>query len=129
MTLFSGVPAKFIGTYGTLLASGLLDPTTKRDFKGHVSGSDLVIDAFEPGNVDAGNLQGQVVIVKPNTGWANRVAKFIQNATGTGTPENHTVAALSATDIDVQAPFLQQVMQRLVAIFLLQVRLRLLQQP
>lgn len=37
------VPAKFIGTYGTLLASGLIDPTTKVDFTGHVSGADLIL--------------------------------------------------------------------------------------
>lgn len=83
-----GVPAKFIGTSGTLLASGFLDPATITNFKGHVSGGNLIIDAFESGSTDVGNTSGQVVIVKPNTGWANRVASFIKNATGFGTPEN-----------------------------------------
>lgn len=97
--IVTNVPAKFIGTYGTLLPSGLIDITTKRDFRGHVSGADLIIDAFEPGNTDLGNTAGQVVVVKPTTGWANRVATFIKNATGNGTPEAGTFAALTAAAI------------------------------
>lgn len=77
-------PQKFIGTYGTLLPSGLIDPTTKVDFLGHLSGSDIEIDAFEPGNPDAGNIEGQVVIIKPTTGWSDRVAAALQNFTGLG---------------------------------------------
>lgn len=77
-------PQKFIGTYGTLLPSGLIDPTTKVDFLGHLSGADIEIDAFEPGNPDAGNIEGQVVIIKPTTGWADRVAAALQNFTGLG---------------------------------------------
>lgn len=93
------VPSKFVATYGTLDDNGFIDPTTKRDFKGHVSGSDLVIDSFEPGNVDDGNAEGDVVVIKPNTGWANRVATHIKNMTGFGTPENATIANLTAADI------------------------------
>ena len=94
-----GVPADFIGCCGSLLATGFIDPTTKTDFKGHLSGATLIIDAFEPGSSDVGNTSGQVVVIKPNTGWANRVAAFIMNATNLGTPENHTVATLTATGI------------------------------
>jgi hypothetical protein len=90
------VPANFIGTCGTLLATGFIDPTTKTDFKGHVSGATLVIDAFEPGSTDTGNTSGQVVVIKPNTGWANRVAQFIKNATNFGTPEAVTFAGVTA---------------------------------
>jgi hypothetical protein len=93
------VPAKFIATQGTLLSTGFIDPTTKCDFKGHVSGTTLVIDGFEPGSTDTGSASGQVIIIKPNTIWANLVASFIMNATGNGTPENHTVAQLAATDV------------------------------
>ena len=92
-----GVPSHFIGCVGTLLATGFIDPTTKTDFKGHVSTGTLVIDAFEPGNSDVGNTSGQVVVVKPNTGWANRVANFIMNATNNGTPEPHYVSNLIAS--------------------------------
>jgi hypothetical protein len=90
-----GVPAKFIGTSGTLLSTGLIDPSTVTNFKGHTAAGALQIDAFEPGSTDKGNTASQVVIIKPNTGWANRVASFIQNATGFGTPESHHVSALT----------------------------------
>lgn len=86
--IVTGVPAKFIATSGTLDAGGKITPSTKRDFKGHVSGADLIIDAFLPGSTDTGHVAGQVVMIKPNTGWSDRVAKFIKNATGFGTPEN-----------------------------------------
>lgn len=93
----TNVPAKFIGSYGTLLASGFIDPATLRNFKGHVSGAALVIDAFEPGSTDAGNTVGQVVVVKPTSGWVNRVASMIKNATGFDTPENLYAAIMTAT--------------------------------
>lgn len=94
----TNVPTKFIGTYGTLQADGLIDPATKVDFKGHVIDSThLGIDAFEPGSTDNGNLAtGQVVVIKPATGWANRVAQFIKNATNFGTPEDLWAAAINA---------------------------------
>lgn len=97
----ANVPTKFIGTYGTLGADGFITAASKRDFRGHTSGADLIIDAFEPGSVDAGNTIGQIVIIKPTTGWANRVANFIKNMTGLGTPEDITVDALTATSITV----------------------------
>lgn len=94
----TNVPTKFIGTYGTLLPSGLIDPTDKRDFKGHtIDSTHIGIDAFEPGSTDNGNTAtGQVVVVKPATGWANRVASFIKNATNFGTPENLYAAIINA---------------------------------
>lgn len=90
------VPTKFIGTAGTPLATGFIDPATAINFKGHTSGSNLVIDSFEPGSTDAGNTAGQIVIIKPTSGWTNRVASFIKNATNFGTPEAFWVAALTA---------------------------------
>ena len=75
----TNVPAKFIGTYGTLLSTGLLDPVTKCDFKGHVSGTTLIIDSFSPGSTDVGNLaSGQIVIIKPNTPAMNDVVTLAQ---------------------------------------------------
>lgn len=91
-----GVPTKFIATAGTLLASGFIDPTTETNFKGHVSGATLVVDSFAPGSTDAGNTSGQVVVIKPNTYWAELIAAFIMNATNYGTPENHYVAIMNA---------------------------------
>lgn len=84
----ANVPAKFIGTWGTVGANGLITPATKRDFMGHVDGADLVIDAMAPGNTDDGNTAGQVIIIKPNTHWSNLVASFVMNAKGYGTPED-----------------------------------------
>lgn len=92
----TNVPTKFIGTMGSLGSNNLITPATKRDFRGHVSGSTLVIDAFEPGSTDAGNTIGQVVIIKPTTGWADRVATFVKNATNFGTPQNIWAAILTA---------------------------------
>lgn len=74
----AGVPAKFIGTMGTLLPSGLIDPTTKADFTGHVATGTLVIEAFQGASVDAGNTEGQVVVVKPNTSWGDNVIELAQ---------------------------------------------------
>lgn len=80
----TGVPEKFIGTYGTLLSSGFIDPATKRDFLGHLAGGNVQIDDFEPGAVDAGNVEGQVVVIRPSTPWANRVAAFIEDMSSKG---------------------------------------------
>ena len=72
------VPAKFIATYGTLGANGLITPATKVDFLGHISGSNLVIDTFLPGSTDAGNTAGQIVIIKPNTSHTNEMVTLAQ---------------------------------------------------
>lgn len=74
----ANVPAKFIATVGTLLSTGFIDPSTKIDFKGHLDSGHLVIDGLEPGSSDTGNDEGQVVVIKPNSGWANRVAEALQ---------------------------------------------------
>src|SRR5690554_6039643 len=95
----TNVPQLFIATYGTLNPNGLIDPATKRDFYGHKDGSNLEIDGFLPGNTDDGNTEGDVVVIKPNTGWSDLVAAFIANLTGNGTPEDITVANLVAQAI------------------------------
>jgi hypothetical protein len=95
----AGVPAKFIATSGTLGANNLLTPPFT-NFKGHLNDGNLQIDGFENGSSDIGNTEGQVIIIKPNTGWTNRVANFIENLTGFGTPQPLTLAALTATAIN-----------------------------
>lgn len=97
----ANVPTKFIATSGTLLATGLIDPATKRDFYGHVDGADLEIDGFLPGSADAGNTEGQIVVIKPNTHWANKIAGFVMNAKGDGTPENAEFADVTIEDLTV----------------------------
>lgn len=107
----SNVPDKFIATYGTLLSSGFIDPATKRDFKGHLSGADVIIDAFEPGSADAGNTAGQVVIIKPNSGWSNRVSTFIRRAMGIdATPDDFHIGQLTATGLTIGGRDLSQFM-------------------
>lgn len=102
----ANVPAKFIGTSGTLDASGFITSATKKEFKGHISGSTLVIDSLEPGYTDTGNTAGQVVVIRPSTGWSNRVAAFIKNSTSFGTPEAVTFASLVATAISAASAVL-----------------------
>jgi hypothetical protein len=55
----------------------------------------ITITSFAPGYSDLGNAAGDVVVIKPTTEWANLVAKFIVDATGSGTPENLTAAQLA----------------------------------
>jgi hypothetical protein len=76
----AGVPAFFIGTWGTLLSTGFIDPATKRDFFGHVNAGTLVIDKMAPGNTDGGNTTGQVVVIKPSTPTQNLVGNFVKTA-------------------------------------------------
>lgn len=92
----TNVPAKFIATYGVLGSDGLITAASARNFKGHTSGADLIIDAFEPGSTDAGNAIGDIVVIKPTTGWADRIAQFIKDMTNFGTPENIWASAISA---------------------------------
>lgn len=99
-----GVPAKFIGTYGSQLASGLIDISTKVDFKGHLGTGNLVIDGIEPGSTDIGNTEGQIVIIKPNSVWANLVATAILASFARGVVENTSVTA-PAPDVDLTTQY------------------------
>jgi hypothetical protein len=74
------VPAKFIATSGTLLSTGLIDPTTKVDFYGYINSGSLVIEGFMPGNTDLGNTSGQIVVIKPNTGHMDELVALAQVA-------------------------------------------------
>lgn len=70
-------PPFFIATAGKLLATGELDPSTTIVFEGHITGSDIVIDAFAPGYEDEGNSVGDAVLVKPSTLWADTIAEVL----------------------------------------------------
>lgn len=72
-------PAKFIATSGVIDANGYIDPDTVTQFKGHLSGGDIVIDSFEAGYTDQGNTTDQVVIIKQTTGWANAAAGSLES--------------------------------------------------
>jgi len=76
------VPSKFIATSGTPNIDGFIDPTTVTNFYGHVDGSTLVIEGFCAGSTDTGNTTAQVVIIKPNTEWANLLVNTVNNSDG-----------------------------------------------
>ena len=102
----NNVPEKFIATSGVPLPSGFLDPSTICNFYGHTSSGALEIDGFLPGSTDEGNTTEQVVIIKPNTFWTDKVAEFIEGIVTGSTPINATfgdlvVAALSASSLAV----------------------------
>lgn len=98
------VPQKFIGTYGLLGPDGLITSATKKDFKGHLSGADVIIDGHLPGSTDTGTPAGYVVIIKPNTSWSDNVANFIKNLKNIGTGlEALWVGALTATSAAITA--------------------------
>jgi hypothetical protein len=79
-------PPKFIAASGTKLASNYIDPSTMTIFYGHLDGGDIIIDGFAPGYVDDGNTTGQIVVIKPNTFWADELvelAKVVHEDDGT----------------------------------------------
>lgn len=71
-------PTDFVATYGELLPSGFIDPATAVLFYGHLSGSDIEIDGFMPGSVDAGNDTSDVVVIRPNGFVQNFMGEFIE---------------------------------------------------
>lgn len=71
-------PDEFICTTGELLPSGLLDPSTMTQFKGHLSGGDIIIDEIEAGYTDNGNTTDEVAIIKQTSGWADLVAEALR---------------------------------------------------
>lgn len=77
----------FIATMGT--PHTFVDPVTSEtitvisestavDFKGHVDGGNLEIDAIAPGFTDAGSQADDIVIVKPTTQWADELVDWAE---------------------------------------------------
>lgn len=90
-------PPYFIATSGTLNAGGYIMESGKTEFRGHVSGVDIVIDGFEPGFTDIGNTTANVVVVKQTTGWADGVADTLRNVLNDdSTLKNSAVATVLA---------------------------------
>lgn len=80
------IPAYFSGAMGT--PHTFTDPVTSEtitviseatcvEFQGHVSSTNLEIDSIDSGFTDLGSSVGDVVIIKPTTGWANNVADIL----------------------------------------------------
>lgn len=70
-------PHKFFATAGTVVDDEL-DPETVTVFRGHLDGSIIMIEEFSPGYSDIGNLENQVVVLKPTTPWADAVAEAME---------------------------------------------------
>lgn len=74
-------PPFFVATSGVLnTETGILNPATVRVFKGHLQSGAIEIDAFAPGYVDDGNAVGDIVVLKPNTKWADIVSDGLAEA-------------------------------------------------
>jgi hypothetical protein len=103
----ANVPAKFIATSGTLGPDNKITAATKRDFKGHVSGSTLVIDGWLPGSLDnLAHTAGMVVVIKPNTHWSNTVAALLKSITGLAAAAPGYFTNLTATAISAASAVL-----------------------
>lgn len=83
----AGINDNFVATMGT--PHTFIDPVTSEeitvvseetaiDFRGHVDGSDLEIDEIAPGYTDNGSEVGDIVIIRPNTQWADLVAEVLE---------------------------------------------------
>jgi hypothetical protein len=71
-------PPKFIATSGVLnITTGIINPDTVKVFKGRIESGKIEIESFAPGYADAGNAVGDVVVLKPNTLWADTVASSL----------------------------------------------------
>lgn len=70
----------FIATTGTLQSNGTLNPTTVQVFYGTASGTTVTITSFAAGYTDLGNAEGDTVVIKPTTEWANIVSKGLQSS-------------------------------------------------
>lgn len=70
-------PEKFICAVGTLKSNGLIDLSTVTEFYGHITDGDIIIEDFEPGFTDNGNTVGQVAVVRPSTGFANKLIEKV----------------------------------------------------
>ncbi len=68
-------PSKFIATSGMVdNATGTFDPATVTVFFGHLNGTYIEIDEFAPGYPDRGNDENEIIVLKPTTSWADKVA-------------------------------------------------------
>lgn len=94
-------PAYFIATAGTELAGGTLDPSTVLVFAGHLSGSQIVVDTIAPGYADVGSSVNDIVVIKPNTMWADGIASLL----GVSLDDDGTLnaAALASTQTAIEA--------------------------
>lgn len=96
-------PPFFVATSGVLnTETNVLNPATIKVFKGHIDGSNIEIDAFAPGYADAGNSVGDIVVIKPNTLWADIIAgnfEAVETAISTVLTPTGDISAAGFTQI------------------------------
>lgn len=99
-------PDSFVATVGTLnISTGIIDNSTVTIFKGHLDAGDIIIDEIAPGYADNGNSIGQVVVLKPNTFWADTLANVLSVAhNNDGSLKNNAVTTNVIADDAVTAP-------------------------
>lgn len=91
-------PTKFVATSGVLnTETGVLDPGTVKVFKGRIESGHIEIEAFAPGYTDAGNAVGDVVVLKPNTLWADIIADSL-DAISTSIDTDGTLTTAATTE-------------------------------
>lgn len=101
------IPATFYASMGT--PHTFTDPVTGEtitviseatavDFRGHVDGINLEIDAIAPGYTDAGSAVGDIIVIRPITEWANNVADVLaEEHKDDGTHSDITATSITAT--------------------------------
>jgi hypothetical protein len=73
-------PQYFIATTGIKNKDDSLDPDSVTVFSGHLSGTNtIIIDDFAPGYADIGNSVADMVLIKPNTMWADNLAGIVSH--------------------------------------------------
>jgi len=104
----SGINTNFIGSMGT--PHTFTDPVTSEtitviseatnvDFKGHVDGSDLIIDTIATGQTDLGSEVGDIVIIKPTTQWSDELAEVLEvSLNDDGTLKDNTATTNTIPD-------------------------------
>jgi hypothetical protein len=102
-------PTYFVATSGVLnVTTGVLNPATIKVFKGHIASGKIEIETFAPGYTDTGNAVGDVVVLKPNTKWADIIAASFADvavsiAPGGALTTAATTQATTATKTALQA--------------------------
>lgn len=109
-----GINGTFHATMGT--PHTFVDPVTSEtitviseatavDFRGHVDGGNLEIDAIAPGYTDNGSAVNDIVIIKPTTQWADAVADVLDVVhNDDGTLKDNVVNTADIVDDAVTAP-------------------------
>lgn len=100
----AGWPQEFIATCGTPNVDTGIIESNIQVFVGHLSGSDIVIDAFAPGYSDMGNQVGDIIVIKPTTRTQDEIADILNvSHDDDGTLKANSVGTAQIVDQAVSA--------------------------